>query len=877
MSNEYPDGELPYVTLNVARRSIHIPSNVMDTFIRQLAEPARLADTPGCSCCGAPAAIRTGLHVQRDLEGVLDMNDKQYEHGKQSLVNPKGLLWAVVLTVSVGFAGLRPAAAQTEPGSAAPTDKGTLEEIVVTAEKRESTVQKTPISMTAISGEALEAQGTTGMLEVAQETPGMSLRTLGPGQTEFEVRGLASSGGATATVGYYLDDVPISPPAFGDIGKVVIDPTLFDLNHVEILRGPQGTLYGSGSMGGTIKIVTNPAKLNTFESAVDSSVSWTDRNGGTNWATNAFINFPLLTDKAALRVVVSSVSNSGWIDRIVESPFPFPSNSGCAPTSFYGCARGNVAAAPNQRVFPDSNWSQLDTVRANLLVQATDALKITGTALYQRTLSGGYSFFDAPPGPGGVLAHYQPLNNPEPMSDYVRLSGLTIAYDFAAFQLVSTTSDWDRSIVQTQDSTEGFQNIYFLPTYYLNSTTETDAIQQFSEELRLASTGSAAFQWLVGAFYSNFRSEWDQNAISPAMTNYVYGTGAYLPVTAADNPQGLVYVAHIPYDMKQYAGFADLSYQFQPSLKLEVGGRYYKYDSTVNASQAGIFTQSVSAVPTIVNSNTSADGFNPKVNLSYIPNDDLTVYGTVSKGFRPGGINLPLPAAGPNSCTAALAAIGATSGTNNYNPDSVWSYEVGEKAKLDEGRITINTAIYYIRWDDVQQLLPLACGYFFTVNAGRARSYGSEVELHAALTSEWSANLTGGYTNATINDPDPQLGIAPGTPILNIPKYTASARLIYSRPLNANLALTAQAGATYTGSLEDEGYTYVRLPAYTLVDARFGVLTDRWKAYVSGTNLTNKVAELTANTQQLTFNIPDLTRIATNQPRTIGINASMKF
>jgi iron complex outermembrane recepter protein len=236
-----------------------------------------------------------------------------------------------------------------------------------------------------------------------------------------------------------------------------------------------------------------------------------------------------------------------------------------------------------------------------------------------------------------------------------------------------------------------------------------------------------------------------------------------------------------------------------------------------------------------------------------------------------------LPAAGPNSCTAALSAIGVSSQTNSYNPDSVWSYEVGEKARLDDGGVTINTAIYYIRWNDVQQLVPLACGYFFTVNAGEARSYGTEIEAHANLNSEWSTDVAGGYTNAAINDPDPRLGIAPGTLLLNIPKYAASAALLYSRPLSGDLKLTARAAMSYSGSVRDEAYTYVELPSYTLVDARIGILTNRWKVYLTGSNLTNKIAELTANNTDLTFNIPSLTRFTTNQPRTIGIDASVKF
>jgi iron complex outermembrane recepter protein len=753
-----------------------------------------------------------------------------------------------------------------------------LDEVIVTAERRDSTVQKTPISMTAISGEALAAQGAVSLLDVAQETPGLSFRTAGPGETEFEMRGLASSGGSTATVGYYLDDIPISPPALGDIGKVVIDPNLYDLHDVEVLRGPQGTLYGSGSMGGTIKLVTNPAKLNVLESAADATLSETDHNGGTNWGFNAMLNDPIVKDRAAVRLTVSSTFTDGWIDRVVVNPFPFPTNNGCTPTIYEGCARGNVAAGPFEKIIPHTNSSHTDSARLNVLVRPTDDLKITVMAMYQRMGTGGYSQFDAPPGPEGLLAHYQPYDTQEPTTDYVRLSNLNISYDFSNSQLTSSTSFWNRSLNQYQDLSEGFQNLYALPTFYPNEgVLETDDIEQFSQELRVASTGSAPFQWLVGAFYSSLHYSYYQSAIDPALTNYVYNTGLYAPVTAADNPQGIIYLGHIPYDMKQYAAFSELSYQFSPVLKATVGARYYKYDSNVEATQSGVYTQSVSAVPTVVDSSTSASGFNPKANLSYTPSDDLTVYGTIAKGFRPGGINLPLPAAGPNSCTAALTAIGVKSSTINYGSDSVWSYEIGEKVRFADGKVTLNSAIYYIRWNGIQQLIPLSCGWFFTVNAGDARSYGSEVELQANLNTDWSVTLNSGYTNAEINKPVPTLGIAPGAPVLNIPKYTASGSLNYGHPVANDLRLTARLASTYTGALTDEAFTYVKLPGYTLVDLRLGLVADRWTAYLSGTNLTNKVAELSANTTSLSFNQPGLTRIATNMPRTIGVNFGVKF
>jgi outer membrane receptor protein involved in Fe transport len=356
----------------------------------------------------------------------------------------------------------------------------------------------------------------------------------------------------------------------------------------------------------------------------------------------------------------------------------------------------------------------------------------------------------------------------------------------------------------------------------------------------------------------------------------VYDTGAYLPITDADNPQGEFYVARIPYDMKQYAIFSELSYQLTPALKLSAGARYYEYDSAVNASQAGLFAQSVSAVPSRVSSSTSANGYNPKVNLAYMPGPDLTLYGTVAKGFRPGGVNLPLPSAGPLSCSGALAALHVTDATN-YASDSVWSYEVGEKIRLNDGRITVNGALYFIRWNDIQQLIPLSCGYFITENAGDARSYGSELEVHARITPVWGVTLSGAYTNAVINDPTPNLGIAPGTPVLNIPKYTASAAATYTRPIGAVLSLDARIAASYTGSVHDEAYAYVELPSYTLLDARIGIASARWSVYLTGVNLTNKVAELSANNTSFTLNVPDLTRISTNQPRTMGINLSSKF
>lgn len=236
--------------------------------------------------------------------------------------------------ITLFVAGLAPLViAQQAPGSDA------LQEIVVTATKRESTVQTTPMSLTALSEAGIQERGLTDMTEVAQSVPGLAMRSSGPGQTEFEMRGVASTGGNSPTVGFYFDDTPLTAPASSNNGKVVIDPNLFDLNRIEVLRGPQGTLYGSGSMGGTIKLVPNAPDVTRVASAAELIFGGTD-GGGFNRGENAMVNLPFGGGTAALRIVLSESHDSGWIDRVVIANGQFPLETD------NNQVRGNVLAAP---------------------------------------------------------------------------------------------------------------------------------------------------------------------------------------------------------------------------------------------------------------------------------------------------------------------------------------------------------------------------------------------------------------------------------------------------------------------------------------------------------------------------------------------------
>src|ERR1700685_4629736 len=360
----------------------------------------------------------------------------------------------------ISTAVLAASAASADPADTATSRverSDALVEIIVTAEKRESTVQNTPISMTALSGDLMQQVGITDLQGIIQAVPGISMRTAGPGQTELEMRGLSSSGGSSPTVGFYLYDYPLTPPAAALNGKVVIDPDLFDLNRVEVLRGPQGTLYGSGSMGGTIKLVTNPAKLNELEGAVEAIGSGTT-GGGFNRGGNLMLNAPLIADRLAMRVVVPRNDTRGWINRVVLGQnFPVPTNPGPCGPGWPGCTRGDVTAVTPEAVVPRINWERLQGGRVEFLAQPADGLKIDATAMYQKISMGGYDEYDLPPGIPDE--HFQPFNNDEPFYEEFRLYGLTVTYDLSFAQLTSASAYYAREENQTSDVSEALYSV----------------------------------------------------------------------------------------------------------------------------------------------------------------------------------------------------------------------------------------------------------------------------------------------------------------------------------------------------------------------------------------------------------------------------------
>jgi iron complex outermembrane recepter protein len=810
------------------------------------------------------------------------------------------------------------------PGTTPGESNNSLEEIVVTAEKRESTVQATAISITALSATDLAQENIATVEDLVGKVPGISLRTAGPGQTEYEMRGLSAGGGTAATVGFYIDETPLSASAVALNGRTVIDPDLFDLNHVETLRGPQGTLYGSGSMGGTIKLVTNQPKLGVFEGATDTSVSQTT-HGSTNGGGSLMLNLPL-GEIAALRTVMTAKYISGFIDRIIAPPGEFPSPTvqagtpGAPPLCAYYCQRGDVQDAPVEKVVKGANLERFVSARAILLVKPSEPLSITTTVMYQRIEADGYNNFQDPP---GGLALYQPYDQPEPYYDSFKMASLKVEYNFGPATLTSATSYWSRFVMQSTDSTEALQNINnlthlvngaYVPNFIQNLYVEEDPTTQFAEELRLTSNGTGNLQWVGGLYFAKLDSGYITHNQEPGFATALtcgYATfpvAGYCPASAvapvnsvlrypdpslppypspeAANPNGVVFNDNNPNVLKQSAIFGEGTYKFTDTLKLTAGIRFFHFSIDNHADQAGLGTASVNQDHTILDQSASGNAVLPKLNLSYEPNADLTVYGTVAKGSRPGGFNLPIPLPSPEvlainpyayNCNAGAVTV---SSQPSYTPDSVLSFEIGEKARFDDRRFTLNADIYYIKWKDIQQVISLTCGYPYNTNAGNAQSYGPEVEASALIAKAVTLDFAGTYNTAVINDPSANAiaaGITPGTRVLSVPRYTATLGLNYQPAISETLNGLFNVSSSLVGPVRDQAAYPQILPSYNLVDARAGVSSGPWSAALFGTNLTNKEAKLTINNTVFAWQTYAITRVSTNQPRTIGLDFQYKF
>jgi iron complex outermembrane receptor protein len=386
--------------------------------------------------------------------------------------------------------------------------------------------------------------------------------------------------------------------------------------------------------------------------------------------------------------------------------------------------------------------------------------------------------------------------------------------------------------------------------------------------VRAASNGSSRFSWLVGAFYSDFRSTFDLTEPTPGLE---------------PDPDGANLITiDEPITIQQYAVFGEASYKIMDTLKFTVGLRWYDFDTTATSFQNGFLFEGTTLYDKTVSMVAKNNGTNPKFNLSWTPDENLLIYGTISKGFRQAGVNQP-----------TSTSLGCPVTPLTYNADSVWNYELGEKARLADGRVTFNSDAYVEEWQNVQSIVFLPCGFSYSTNGPSAQVYGGEAELAAKLipgaTSAEGLSLTanGGYAHARYTGADATINIVNGDPMLNIPEYTFSGGLAYVQDVAMGMTASARINFNFVGSRDELTLLaspsgpgglpgYQSLPSYGLTDLRFSLSRDKWTASLFVTNLADKHAEL-GFLNINSFNLYSYNRVVTNQPRTIGVDLTARY
>jgi iron complex outermembrane receptor protein len=765
---------------------------------------------------------------------------------------------------------------------------GDNETIVVTATKRESSIQDVPFSVNAQTQEDIQRSGSTNLEDISRNVAGMSIQNLGPGQSQVSLRGVSAGQivrdqpGVKEQVGVYLDESVISLSLFTP------DLDLYDLNRVETLRGPQGTLFGSGSVGGTIRYITNAPELGIYSGSIEASVN-TVEDGEEGGALRGMLNMPL-GNQAALRIVGYHTEYGGFIDALREG--------------------GGVDE--------DVNSGSRTGVRIAMTVQPNDALTITPRAMYQIVENDGFNrqeVFNLFANPYtttrpaiqlGERQQYLLLN--EEFSDEFFLGDLTVTYDFGAVELTSISTYINRSILVSRDASAltgsvsvsplggaGFPESSALLPSNLRDTTD---YQQFTQEVRLASNTDSRFQWLVGAFYSDVERNYEQRLPTPgydAVTDTALGAGT---AAGADNGFGLVdnpYHADLPYDYTQWALFGEASYALTDRLTVTAGARYYDFEEDRRFHSGGLFSNADDQLDS-----TASDGVSPRVLLRYEWDNNLSFNAQVSKGFRLGGANDPLNI--PLCSGDDALNFG---GFPTYEDETLWNYEVG--SKYDNGRMTLNVAAYYTDITDLQVTADAgSCSSRVIFNAD-AHTAGIEAEFATRITDGLEFSLAGSWIEAEFDETRDAVGggvlagIRDGNRLPSVPEYQVAATLAYYFPVNwgAGLEGFVSASAQHLGSrytqpgdqepgagmfvsnLPFAGATGLELTEvdleldpYTIVNFNAGVEGENWGLTLFVNNAFDENANLAFDRERggrarLGFH--------TTQPRTVGVTLRRSF
>ncbi|MGV3479204.1 MAG: TonB-dependent receptor [Sphingobium sp.] len=752
----------------------------------------------------------------------------------------------VMLLAATAMAGASGTAFAQETATAT---TGYEDEIVVTALKRSTNLQETPISISAVTGDTIANSGVQSIADLNASVPSLTFVDGGPSSRRVVIRGIQAAG--EPTVGTYYDETPVTGAigAGNDAGGSTPELRLFDVERVEVLRGPQGTLYGSGSMGGTLRVIYEKPKFDT-EVAADVSVSGT-RGGGVNYEGSAMVNLPVVDDKIAVRAVGFYRNAEGFIDNTTL----------------------NIKNINDQKSYGGRLLVRLQPTE-DLTIDAAAYINRSRTDTNAWTLSSGKFKSDA-------------LTR-QPVRDDLELYSLTANYDFGGVTLTGIVSYLERDLDSVSDVSRFIRSTRTaagcagrvgggaactptqLANYYALVDSQSSSalypqqtMSSWTAELRLSSDGSGPFNWTVGGFFSDR----DTHVANPQVNTD--------PVTGrVIEPQQIATIRFIDDSLRQVAVFGEFSYDVTDKLNLTAGARYFKYDkdisgqTTIGSILVGAVVRPLSFV------DSSEDGTAFKFNASYKITPEVMLYAEAAQGFRPGGAN---------------QVIGLAQELTPYTSDSLWNYEIGLKNTLFDRRLFLNIDVFQIDWSDMQITGRTPNGAFaFITNAGKARVRGLEVEATIRPAEGFSITGNASYIDAKLRENQANANVsAPGLKgdrIPYVPKFSAGIAAQYQWALSDTLSGFARIDAnTVGGSYSDfrpSGQPTVNftryIDNYQLANLRLGVEgpDNRWGAYLFVTNLFDSTAITRATSSAIAVS---RTLVNSATPRTIGANFRTRF
>lgn len=723
-----------------------------------------------------------------------------------------------------------------------------LKTIIVTAEKRSQSAQSVPVSLTVLTGQQLFEQGMTNVAQIAQQVPGLAVQRTGPGENTIIIDGVSSQAGVASTTGYYYGDVPLS--------QSEIDLPFFDINNVEVLRGPQGTLYGSSSMGGTIKYVPNQPKLNHWSATFDLGTNHIDDSYGLGHKINAVINFPLVHDRLAARVLLWNQYNRGYISR-----YAIPLNN------YLG-----VGALLDR----GANSSDYYGFQIQLKYKPWKNVTILPLFLTQKIVSQGLSVVDLPESNLNTGYIIQTADLAEPHHYNASIANLDIHASFNDVNLVSSTSYFATQVNTFEDSSKTQYVLLGLappdpvePLYVQNHTVPRELV----EELRVSNTRGHAFEGTIGLYYDRLITPFYQNIPFTPQWVAAYGN----PVTFFGNPFPLdntIFYGASKSENTEKAVFGQATYHITHKLSATVGLRYSYYD----VSETNIGFGLANGPPTSFAASAHFSGISPKYNIAYQLTPDAMVYATAAKGIRTGSIQAPSPSA----CLPDLAQLGITSSPDEYLPDSLWSYELGAKTLELDRRMSVNGSVYYIDWTNVQQTVALECGFPFTGNLGKAAVKGGTLEISAIPIAQVKLYASIAYTDSRLKNTVPGTGSTAGEPLLLVPEWTAAVSAEYRHAINENLLAFFRLQANYESKVYrvfNQADFFRIAPSSHVVNIRFGVLDadDRWDVTAYITNLLNTFSQDGLRLSDTGADLPTTRPVSILQPRTFGLDVVYRW